>query len=580
MAESNPNALALQVAQPNVDIAGPMKTLAETQSAQANAALHMTQARYQMMRQNALAVAYDRKMKGDQKWFDGLAAIDPEAAKSMQAYDYTEQEHAAGAAYGKAKNAGQQGEAERAVSAYPDIAKKMADTEHVYGEVGMNKVKLAAEQMGRSSNTFLDAVDRFNSGEITREQLAAVWNRESTAMAKHGAFGGMDPIRFNMLHDLSGKDALKMAVDMARQGQAWSQGVENYWQVKGRVAKEEAEAKLPAEKAQIKARGEQERETNYTKPELIRENAGITTMKRIDDAQKAIQDGVQPDRPNQPLPMVQGNSGEIGGDLPSPIVPKHELVPQDSRFAIQPPPPEHIRKLADDATKDAQKNVIEPARGAQAARAPLNEMENLILSPGTSTNELAKTKMFVASWIYGIMSDNDMNSEQTRKAKEMVKKWTGLDLGDQKVFEKLSTTAGLTTARQLEGARQSLAGIQIALTTQPNVGNPKEANLKLVQLMKAANNYVIDKAKFYDEYRKKNNHYVGAEEAFAKERNVEQYTSQIMPYPIPRKGVEVNVRALKPYVTYEGQTRSGAVKKRQWVPDTSRLDGGQWREVE
>lgn len=551
MADVNPNALALAVAQPNVDLTGPLKSVAEVNMASAHAALFGAQARYQIARQNALAQAAQLRAKGDPNWMNPIAMVDPEAAKHMQDFDWTQQEHQASQQYGDIINqTGDRAQAARAVAGYPNVADTISKAYSTMQQGQQTDLKVHMDLVGQASNTFLDAVGRYQRGDISKDDLRRVWNEQSTRIMQASknmpGGGGMGPVEYNAMYDMPN---LQMAINRARQGLVWSQASKDYWEGTGEPAARKAEGELPSKIKTEQTIGEEHRKTELAKPFAFPVGHAVTTGNLLQQGQGTEATNQGDMAPG--TPVAPGNIGQVGADLPQMIVPHQNLGTQDPRMLVQgtdPQTQDRIKVAADHYEKDTKT----PGMMAYGQRSSLNEMENLILSGKVTTNVASEMKEQMAGWVYAIMGGGSGDTKADARALDVAKRWTGIDLASQPIMNKFTTQMGLQYARATEGAREAVAAIKIALGANPQSTTPREANLRIIRLMKAANQYSIDKMDYGNQYFQQNKHYVGSDEAFSNQRTPEMYTSRVEPFHLPTNTHGyVDSNRLQPGVMYQ-----------------------------
>lgn len=604
--------------QPNVNIIGGLKSLAELQMAEAHASLFSTQARLANMRQQALQQYAIAKAKGDPNALNIVAAVDPNLAKEMQSFEQTGAQISAQNKRGDFIRKGDAKSADLAVANFPDVGKTVAETEASQARAGHDVIQTQIAAAGSVSGNFLKAEEQYRKGEITPVQYRRAWN-----MSLKEALDSklVSPMEYNNMFDQPNPE-------LATRLQSMAVSAKDRIEQSGLPAANKAAAELPYKtqeelnKAKIEA----------AKTRATPSNRPYDANRRADDpnaldnlnlgygaggpmqltpgagqgqsapgagqgqaapgagqgqaapppmAAPAPAPGTAPVEAAAPAgapPVVATNAQPAPGDAApkySPPMqlfydsaPVKQLLPHDPnmRPGDQQGLPKNVEKMIGDTAEHIEKTVITDGNNAQKNVDALSRMESLLSNGGVKTSSLTPLKKQTAAAIYALTNGN----------LELTKKLTGMDLAKAEEFEKESTRMGLTFARQTEGAREAVQAIRIALGANPQLTTTTEGNMKIIQTLKAAAEWDRDKAVAASVYADKQAkegqgyHYVGFEQYWNKEHPLIEYTSKIIPLAKPtpstindmQKGVTYNttndVKNPKPMIFSGKYAENGA----------------------
>lgn len=229
--------------------------------------------------------------------------------------------------------------------------------------------------------------------------------------------------------------------------------------------------------------------------------------------------------------------------LPSP------LLPSNAGTIIQGRNPSQM-KANDEAVQGAQKQYDETQGQASAAvdvQSQLGTMKSLLDRGQLTTNLAGDIRQTLAGLIYAVGGSD-------AKAAQSAQNLLGINPSSADVFNKESTRLGFALARTM-GAREAAQIVQGAIKANPNMLATVQGNETVIGLLRAAAQHDIDEQTYADAWHQKNGHYVGAKAWFDQNHPVQEYTSKVVPYELPRlANGGVNAQALLPNVTYNIQS--------------------------
>lgn len=228
---------------------------------------------------------------------------------------------------------------------------------------------------------------------------------------------------------------------------------------------------------------------------------------------------------------------------PAGTVPVKQEIP-DSPIPKLSNPQHQEAQAQSEAIKNATGNakiVDVAARGALARNSELGTMDTLFRDPAVASSRLAPAQETAAGWVYALTNDA-----------ELAQTIFHTDPTKAEVLQKATTQMGLKFAKETEGAREAVQAIKIALGANPSSAMTREAALKIIGIMKGANQRSIDMQQYQQAWLEKNHSYLGFEPWFNQNHSVEEYTSKVLPHQVPRgSDGKIDASQLAPNVTYD-----------------------------
>ncbi len=231
--------------------------------------------------------------------------------------------------------------------------------------------------------------------------------------------------------------------------------------------------------------------------------------------------------PADEVPSVKLPTGEMS-------LQKGEISPGRDPVAI---------KAGEDALEQAQHQYAETderARGAATMHSQLANMRQQVTSGGVTPSALAPAKYFVSSAINAIAGP------------QAAQQLTGILPAAGDILTKEATQLGTQYARQTEGARQAVAGINIALKANPQLAQSKDGFLKILDILDAGTKHDLVAQEYGNAWFQKNQHYLGFQPWINQNHPPEEFISKTVPLDVPRlQGGPVDETKLQPNVTYQ-----------------------------
>lgn len=237
--------------------------------------------------------------------------------------------------------------------------------------------------------------------------------------------------------------------------------------------------------------------------------------------------------PIDEVPTVKLPTGEL------PLRPG-EIMPGRDPVAID--AAEHAINQAQEQYKETE----ERARGASMIHAQIANMRQQVTSGNVTPSMVTPVKYFISSAINAVAGPQAAQSV------------TGVlpEAGD--VLSKEATQMGTQYARETEGARQAVAGINIALKANPQLSNSKEGFLKILDILDAGSKHDLAAQEYGNAWFQKqaqtgpSGHYLGFQAWMNQNHPPEEFISKAVPLDAPRlPSGPVDQTQLQPNVTYQ-----------------------------
>lgn len=566
--------MQFQQVQPNLDLLGGMKSLADLQMAESHASLFGAQARQVNLRQAALQQYAAARAKGDPNALNIIASVDPTLATQMQTFEQNSRKITAQNQAGEAIRRGDTAAARAAVADFPEVSNTAETTRKTQVDTQQEQLKTQITAAGSIANRALTLGQQAEKGEITPQVYRNEWNKLVVEAHGSGLFGpgAMGDQMLNNLWDKPDMEAAKRLQSMAITGQ---QAIENTGAPAGAqaqakvgpalqqkagearidVAKEKATPKVFSADANYRAQDPSALDAlnlGYSPTQNTPMAAGpavrpAVTPATIPGAQPMAPQGLQPGPAilgQQPPTQQQGvtpeqqRQSQMYDSMPVNTI--HSTNP-NLQPGEQQGTPKYLEELIKDANAHVTKTIIPDADAAQLNYDAFSRMEAKI-DQGLKTGLDAPARMNVAAAIYGLTHDYGL-----------AKKISGIDITDAKTFEKEATRAGLQFARQTEGAREAVQAIKIALGANPQLSNDTESNRKIIGVLKETARWSVERgqaAQMWAEKQAKEGHdganYYGFQSWWNKNHPLSEFTSRSVPLSPPK-----HVDELQNNTTYE-----------------------------